>query len=61
MTGLHRVIEPKLSELSAEQTKDLVQKGILSRVYSHLISLNNFGRLLDRRVAGKGNTAKKSS
>ena len=52
MTGMHRVAEQKLSELPAEQLKDLVQKGILSRIYSHLISLSNFGRLLDRRVAG---------
>jgi hypothetical protein len=31
--------------------KDLAQKGILARVYAHLISLANFGRLLDRRSA----------
>jgi hypothetical protein len=53
LTGMHRVAEQKLAELGADQVKDLVQKGILSRVYAHLISLNNFGRLLDRRVAAK--------
>ena len=59
MTGMHRIVEQKLSELAAEQLKDLVQKGIMPRIYSHLISLGNFGRLLDRRVAGaKGVSAK---
>jgi hypothetical protein len=53
LTGMHRIAEQKLSELAPEQVKDLVQKGILSRIYAHLISLNNFGRLLDRRGAGK--------
>jgi hypothetical protein len=28
----------------------MTQQGILARVYAHLISLNNFGRLLDRRT-----------
>jgi len=51
MTGLHRVAEPKLAELSPETLRDLTRKGILARVYAHLISLNNFGRLLDRRAA----------
>ena len=51
MTGMYRVSEQKLAELSADKLKDLVQKGILARVYAHLISLANFGRLLDRRVA----------
>ena len=52
MTGMHRIAEPKLAELAPESIKELVQKGILSRIYAHLISLNNFGRLLDRRVSG---------
>lgn len=51
MTGLYRVAEQKLAELSAEKLKELTQKGILARVYAHLISLANFGRLLDRRAA----------
>ena len=50
MTGMYRVSEQKLAELSSDKLKDLVQKGILARVYAHLISLANFGRLLDRRV-----------
>ena len=49
MTGMHRVAEPKLSELAAGTVKELTQNGVLARIYAHLISLNNFGRLLDRR------------
>jgi hypothetical protein len=50
MSGLHRVNEQKLGALSADKLKELTQKGILARVYAHLISLGNFGRLLDRRA-----------
>jgi len=52
MTGMYRVSEQKLAELAPDDLKALLQKGILARVYAHLISLANFGRLLDRR-AGK--------
>ena len=51
MSGLYRVAEEKLAGLAPEKLQELVQKGILARVYSHLISLANFGRLLDRRTA----------
>lgn len=51
MTGLYRVAEQKLAELPPDKLRELAQKGILSRVYAHLISLANFGRLLDRRAA----------
>ena len=52
MTGMYRVSEQKLAERAPDDLKSLLQKGILVRVYAHLISLANFGRLLDRR-AGK--------
>jgi hypothetical protein len=51
MTGMYRVSEQKLGELAPETLKDLAQKGILARLYAHLISLSNFARLLDRRAA----------
>ena len=54
LTGLHRVSEQKLNELPAEKLKELAQSGVLSRVYSHLISLGNFARLLDRRTTKPG-------
>lgn len=50
MTGMYRVSEQKLAALAPDQLKALLQKGILARVYAHLISLANFGRLLDRRA-----------
>lgn len=56
MTGLHRVAEQKLGTLAPEKLKELTQNGILARIYAHLISLTNFGRLLDRR-AGAEKTA----
>ena len=49
MTGMYRVAEHKLVALAPEKLKELTQQGILARVYAHLISLSNFGRLLDRR------------
>jgi hypothetical protein len=51
MTGLHRVNEEKLNALDGGKLKELAHKGMLSRIYSHLASLSNFSRLLDRRVA----------
>ena len=49
MTGMYRVAEQKLAALAPERLRELTQQGFLARVYAHLISLNNFGRLLDRR------------
>ena len=51
LTGMHRVAESKIEHLNASQLKNLVKKGILARMYAHLLSLDNFARLLDRRVA----------
>jgi hypothetical protein len=51
MTGMHRVAEKRLEHLNASQLKNLVKKGILSRIYAHLLSLDNFARLLDLKAA----------
>jgi hypothetical protein len=51
LTGMYRVSEEKLSALAPEKLKEMVLKGVLSRLYAHLISLANFARLLDRRAA----------
>ncbi len=51
LTGMHRVAESKIEHLNASQIKNLAKKGILSRVYAHLLSLDNFSRLLDRKAA----------
>jgi hypothetical protein len=48
---MYRVSEEKLSALAPEKLKEMVLKGVLSRLYAHLISLANFARLLDRRAA----------
>jgi hypothetical protein len=51
MTGLYRVSETKLHALPAETLQELAQAGILARLYAHLMSLANFGRLLERHAA----------
>ncbi|HKB63030.1 MAG TPA: SapC family protein [Burkholderiales bacterium] len=47
--GMHRVDERKLEFLNAAQHKNLIRKGIMGRIYAHLISLENFARLLTRK------------
>ena len=50
ITGMFRVIEKNLENLNTAQLKNLMRKGILPRVYMHLLSLANFGRLLERKA-----------
>src|SRR5262245_16946217 len=51
LTGMHRAAEGKIEHLNASQLKNLVKKGIFSRVYAHLLSMDNFAKLLDRKAA----------
>ncbi len=51
LAGMHRANEKKLEALNAAQMKNLLKKGILGRIYAHLLSLDNFARLLERRAA----------
>jgi hypothetical protein len=51
MGGMHRVAEKNLENLNAAQLKNLVRRGIMGRIYIHLLSLEHFGRLLDRKAA----------
>jgi len=53
LTGMHRVDEKKLENLNAAQLKNLLRKGYLARIYVHLLSLENFARLLERKAARK--------
>jgi len=53
MTGMFRVAEKNLENMNAAQLKNLIRKGILPRIYMHLMSLENFGRLLDRKSGRK--------
>jgi hypothetical protein len=50
LAGMFRVREDKLEHLNAAQHKNLFKKGIVGRVYAHLLSLENFGKLLARRA-----------
>ena len=47
--GMYRVEERKLEFLNAAQHKNLIRKGVMGRIYAHLISLENFTRLLARK------------
>ena len=49
LTGMYRVDEKKIEHLNSSQLKNLVKKGVLGRIYAHLVSLENFGALLDRK------------
>jgi hypothetical protein len=51
VTGMHRVAEKNLENLNTAQLKNLIRKGYLARIYVHLLSLENFARLLDRKAA----------
>ena len=49
--GMHRIAEKNIENLNAAQLKNLVRLGIMARIYVHLLSLEQFGRLLDRKAA----------
>lgn len=51
MSGMVRVSEQKLAKLESEQIRALMERGVLGRIYSHMASLENFQRLLDRRMS----------
>ena len=45
--------EDKLNELQSKDVKRLMKSGELSRIYAHLMSLDNFKFLMDRAAATK--------
>jgi hypothetical protein len=49
LEGMHRVTRTTLEGLPADQLQRLMSAGALEKIYSHLLSLNNFRRLLNRR------------
>src|SRR5882672_1575721 len=49
--GMYRVDEKRLEFLNAAQHRTLLRKGITGRIYAHLISLENFARLIARKEA----------
>jgi hypothetical protein len=50
LTGMHRIAEKNLENLNAAQLKNLMRRGILARIYIHLLSLEHFGDLLERKA-----------
>ena len=48
--------EKKIEHLNSSQLKNLVKKGILGRIYAHLVSLENFTALLDRKAKAVAKT-----
>ncbi|HEY3644552.1 MAG TPA: SapC family protein [Gammaproteobacteria bacterium] len=53
LRGMFRVNEDKLNELQGKDLKRLMKSGELSRIYAHLMSLDNFKFLMDRAAASK--------
>jgi hypothetical protein len=52
LTGMQRVNEKNLEALNSAQLKNLMRKGYMARIYLHLLSLQNFSRLLERKSGG---------
>jgi hypothetical protein len=51
LAGMFRIEEKKLEYLNAAQHRNLLKKGVMGRIYTHLLSLDNFARLLARKNA----------
>lgn len=51
LRGMFRVNETKLNELQTKDIKHLMKHGELSRIYAHMMSLDNFKFLMDRAAA----------
>ena len=49
--GMHRIAEKNIENLNAAQLKNLVRHGTMARIYVHLLSLEHFAKLLDRKAA----------
>ena len=50
ISGMYSVSEEKLKAMNSEQVYELHQNGFLAAIYAHLISLNQFNRLLRLRA-----------
>lgn len=51
LAGMYRVDELRLADLKADELRMLIRKGVMGRIYAHMTSLDNLGRLLDLRTA----------
>jgi hypothetical protein len=61
LTGMYRVDEKKMEFLNSSQHKNLIKKGVMGRIYAHLLSLDNFARLLDRNAGRPADAASGSA
>ena len=53
VTGMYRINEERLNRLAAKTVRELMLQGEMSRIYAHLISLENFAKLLDLSAAAE--------
>jgi hypothetical protein len=59
MQGMFRIDEKKLADLKPANHKALVSRGLMAKIYAHMNSLENFGRLYARAVKRAEADAKK--
>jgi len=57
LRGMHRIDEQKLKALKPASHKVLVTKGLMSKIYAHIHSLENFASLYSRAVTRAGDRA----
>jgi hypothetical protein len=53
VTGMYRINEDRLNRLAAKTVRKLMVQGEMSRIYAHLMSLENFAKLLDLSAAAE--------
>lgn len=51
LSGMYRISETRLGNLKADTLRMLINKGVMTRLYAHMISLDRFARLLDLHSA----------
>jgi len=51
LSGMYRISETFLGRLKADTLRMLINKGVMSRIYAHMMSLDRFSRLLDLHAA----------
>jgi hypothetical protein len=51
LTGMYRISETQLGKLKADTLRMLINKGVMGRLYAHMMSLDRFSKLLDLYAA----------
>lgn len=49
LSGMYRTDEALLKKLKADDLRMLIDKGIMGRIYAHMMSIDNLSRLLDKQ------------